>query len=208
MGRKPGGITLTLYSRSFLAFSRISDVSCGGSLAVEISLVPIISRCNLALLSSGVSVQLALLPLQIVWPWPLDPFPVLNFRFFSLVGSTRDVQSSLEGGTIIHSSLSLFPWANAEDPADTAEDEPVGISSFCGLSAGKPGPISSSLLLLSVSLSGGCRGRSSKLAGGSVGPIVRGFLVGEKEETDAEFDDDDDDDDGPETIWSPLSPSS
>ena len=61
--------------------------------------------------------------------------------------------------------------------ADTVRFPSVEIHGGCDVEVGKLGPKSSSPLLLVASLSGGCGGRSSKLAGGRLGPIERVFLA-------------------------------
>ena len=100
---------------------------------------------------------------------------MLNFRFLSLVGSTRADQSSCLGGRSIHSSRWGFLEASR---AASASARPswrfISISSLVEPGAGgRDGPKSSSESLLSASSSGGVVGRSERGAGGGAGPIIR-----------------------------------
>ena len=143
------------------------------------SLMPSISRSSRALFSAGVSSHLLSTPPLEPCVGALAPLPVLNFLAFSFVGSTREDQSPFEGGTIIHSSRLV--WGGACGPIEFEEECNSSFSARAVdvLAVGKLGPKSSSSLLLSGSVSGPVVGLSSRLAGGKVGPIVRGRFAEE-----------------------------
>ena len=100
----------------------------------------------------------------------------------------REDQSPLVGGTIIHSSLWLFVSADASGSvADTVAGPLVESLGGCDVAVGKLGPKSSLPLLLVASLSAGCEGRSSKLAGGRLGPILRRLFADDNGDADREL---------------------
>src|SRR5205085_12003558 len=134
--------------------------------------MPIISLSRRALFCSVVSVHLLLPPVVGACGGAFAPLPMLNFLAFSFVGSIRADQSLFDGGTIIHSSLWLL--LDTSDPVSTDACMLLSAGATVDVPApGKLGPKSSSLLI-SDSSSGPFWGLSSRLAGGRVGPIVRG----------------------------------
>src|SRR2546423_11623669 len=123
--------------------------------------MPITSLSRRALFSAGVSVHLLSPPGVAACDGAFAPFPVLNFRAFSLVGSTRADQSLFDGGTIIHSSL----WLLLGTCGRVSDDACAGLSRDPAVDASTPGRLgpksSPSLVVLSESLSGPFAGRPS-----------------------------------------------
>ena len=188
----------TLYSRNLLLFSFCAACSVIEAVSVTVvaSFTPKTSLCNLATFSSEVSVHPGLAPLPELGPCPLEPFPVLNLRFFNWVGSTREVQSPLEGGTTIHSSLWVFVGTGLSDfPSDPEISFSLVdvVVPFWDVAVGRLGPKSSSSLLLLLLLllcelaSPLTSSAVGLLGGGRVGPIVRTLFADESGELDVDL---------------------
>lgn len=172
--------SLTVYCLIFCGAGATFIVSCEVTfgLAAEVSVMPIISLSRRALFCSGVSVHLLSPPGVVGCDGAFAPLAVLNFRAFNFVGSIRVDQSLFDGGTIIHSSLWLL--LDTCGPLLTDACTLLAPGAIVDVPApGKLGPKASSSLLVSDSSSRPFWGLSSRLAGGSVGPMVRGRFAEE-----------------------------
>jgi hypothetical protein len=111
-----------------------------GAADVVATCIPITSLFNLACFCSGVSCHEESPPLSPAREGAFAPLPVLNLRFFSFVGSTREDQSPFEGAVVIHSSR----FNGAADAAGAGIwapiDDCIEDSAAVSLAGGRLGP--------------------------------------------------------------------